>query len=189
MIALIVRQYWIGAIRSVVHAILTKCVVCVRLTAKPSKTMMADLPAVRVQHFRPFARFGVDYAGPLQMRELQLRKSRSYKVYIAMFVCYSIKAVHLKVVSKLSTEAFLAAFDRFVKRRGLPSEVYSDCGTNFVGADKQLQALINSPEGQLAITTNSSPNCKWQFNPPVLRTLVDYGRRLSGPPSVCWFAQ
>lgn len=166
MISLILRQYWIVAIRSVVHTVLTNCSVCVRLTAKPSQPMMADLPAARVQQLRPFARVGVDYAGPLQMRELRLRKSRSYKVYIAVFVCFSVKAVHLEVVSELSTEAFLAAFDRFVGRRGLPSEIHSDCGTNFVGADKQLQALINSPEGQLAITTNSSPNCKWHFNPP-----------------------
>jgi len=166
MISLILRQYWIIAIRSVVHEVVTKCAVCVRLAAKPPQPLMADLPAARVQQVRPFARVGVDYAGPLQMRELKLRKSRSYKVYIAVFVCFSVKAVHLEVVSDLSTDAFLAAFDRFVGRRGLPSEVYSDCGTNFIGADKQLQALINSPQGQLAITTNSRPHCKWNFNPP-----------------------
>ncbi|XP_060879146.1 uncharacterized protein LOC132951345 [Metopolophium dirhodum] len=125
MISLILRQYWIIAIRSVVHEVVTKCSVCVRLAAKPPQPLMADLPAARVQ-----------------------------------------QAVHLEVVSDLSTDAFLAAFDRFVGRHGLPSEVYSDCGTNFVGADKQLQALINSPQGQLAITTNSRPHCKWLFNPP-----------------------
>ncbi|XP_050065293.1 uncharacterized protein LOC126554218 [Aphis gossypii] len=166
MISLILRQYWIIAIRSVVHEVVTKCSVCVRLAAKPPQPLMADLPAARVQQVRPFARVGVDYAGPLQMRELKLRKSRSYKVYIAVFVCFSIKAVHLEVVSDLSTDAFLAAFDRFVGHRGLPSDVYSDCGTNFIGADKQLQALINSPQGQLAIDTNSRPHCKWHFNPP-----------------------
>ena len=99
---------------------------------------MADLPATRVQRWRPFARVGVDYAGPLQMRELQLRKSRIFKIYIAVFVCFGVKAVHLEVVSDLSTDAFLAAFGRFVARRGRPSDVYSDCGTNFVGANKQL---------------------------------------------------
>ncbi|XP_008182033.1 uncharacterized protein LOC103309131 [Acyrthosiphon pisum] len=166
MISLILRQYWIVAIRSVAHDVLRHCSVCVRLTAKPPQPLMADLPAARVQQFRPFARVGVDYAGPLQMRELKLRKSRIYKVYIAVFVCFSVKAVHLELVSDLSTDAFLAAFDRFVGRRGLPCEIFSDCGTNFIGADKQLQALITSPQGQLAITTNSRPNCKWHFNPP-----------------------
>lgn len=86
MISLILRQYWIVAIRSVAHDVLRHCPVCVRLTAKPPRPLMANHPAARVQQFRPFVRVGVDYADPLQMRELKLRKSRSYKVYIAVFV-------------------------------------------------------------------------------------------------------
>jgi hypothetical protein len=76
--------------------------------------MVADLPRDRARPHRPFEYVGVDYARPLQMRELRLRKSRIFKIYIAVFVCFSTKAVHLKVVSDLSTDAFLAAFDRFV---------------------------------------------------------------------------
>lgn len=163
--ALISRKYWVVSVRSVLHEVLSRCVVCVRLTAKPVQPFMADLPAARVQQCRPFARVGIDYAGPLTMRELRLRKSRTYKIYIAVFVCFSVKAVHLEVVSDLTTDAFLAAFDRFVARRGLPSDIYSDNGTNFVGADKKLQALINSPEGQVSIA-NSRSNCVWHFNPP-----------------------
>lgn len=97
---------------------------------------MADLPAARVQQCRPFARVCVDFAGPLQMRELKLRRSRTFKIYIAVFVCFTVKAVHLELVTELSTNAFMSAFDRFVARRGLPSDIYSDCGTNFVGANK-----------------------------------------------------
>jgi len=79
----------------------------------------------------------------------------------------SVKAVHLELVSDLSTPAFLAAFDRFVARRGLPTTVYSDCGTNFVGADKQLRQLINSPAAQSIITSGKSC-CEWKINPPIL---------------------
>lgn len=106
---------------------------------------MADLPSKRVQECRPFARVGVDYAGPLQMREVQLRKSRIFNIYITVFVCFSVKAVHLEVVSDLYIDALLAAFDRFVARRCWPCDVYSYWGTNFVVANKQLHALINSP--------------------------------------------
>lgn len=50
------------------------------------------------------------------MREVMLRKSRIYKVYVAVFVCFSIQAVHLEVlvVTELSKNAFLAAFDKFI---------------------------------------------------------------------------
>lgn len=127
---------------------------------------MADLPDTRVQQRRPFERVGVDFAGPLQMRETRLRKSRVFKIYIAVFICFITKAVHLEVVTELLTDGFLAAFDRFIARRGLPSDVFSDCsGTNFVGADKKLRALIHSPEGRAAIAT-SRAICEWHFNPP-----------------------
>jgi len=125
---------------------------------------MADLPDSRVQQRRPFERVGVDYAGPLQIRELSLRKSRVFKIYAAVFVCLCTKAVHLEVVTDLSTDAFLAAFDSFIARRGLPSDVFSDCGTNFVGADRQLLMLIESPDGQAAIA-NTRAACIWHFNP------------------------
>ncbi|XP_015373324.1 PREDICTED: uncharacterized protein LOC107168431 [Diuraphis noxia] len=75
----------------------------------------------------------------------------------------TVKAVHLELVSNLSTEAFLAAFNRFVARRGLPVSVYSDCGTNFVGASKKLFDLANNPKTQEQLS--STFTCDWQFNP------------------------
>lgn len=57
------------------------------------------------------------------------------------FVCLATKAIHLEAVSDLSTQAFIAAFRRFSGRRGLCSHIYSDCGTNFVGAAKKLKGM------------------------------------------------
>lgn len=99
---------------------------------------MADLPVSRVQACRAFTAVGIDYADPLVMKETKLRKSREYKVYIALFVCMSTKAIHLEVVLDLSTDAFLAALDRFVARQGVPTSIHSDCGTNFIGAAQKL---------------------------------------------------
>jgi hypothetical protein len=76
----------------------------------------------------------------------------------------SIKAIHLEMVTELSTAAFLSAFDRFVARRGLPQDVYSDCGTNFVGAAKEIRVLFADPQFQERVTTRSV--CNWHFNPP-----------------------
>ncbi|KAL4141999.1 hypothetical protein QTP88_004531 [Uroleucon formosanum] len=165
LVTLISRQFWVVSLRSVLHSVISTCAVCVRHDAKPLQPYMADLPDTRVQQRRPFERVGVDYAGPLQMRELSLRKSRVFKIYVAVFVCFCTKAVHLEVVTDLSTDAFLAAFDRFIARRGLPSDVFSDCGTNFIGADRQLRMLLESPEGQAAIA-NTRAACVWHFNPP-----------------------
>lgn len=162
--SLIGRQFWIMSVRVVIRKVLSLCTICVRSIAQSPHPLMADLPSSRVKACRPFSRVGVDYAGPLQMRECRLRKARRYKVYIAVFVCMTVKAVHLEVVLDLTTDAFLAAFDRFVARRGLPSDIYSDCGTNFVGAAKQLRNLINHPDNHNQISAHTQ--CTWHFNPP-----------------------
>lgn len=110
------------------------------------------------------------------MRESRLRKARQYKVYIAVFVCITMKCVHLEPVLDWSTDAFLAAFDRFVARRGIPSDVFSDCGTNFVGVARQLRLLVYHPVSQSRLIQSFS--CNWHFNPPVPRILVGSGKRL-----------
>jgi len=97
---------------------------------------MADLPISRIQKIHPFTRVGIDYARPLPMRECRLRKARQYQIYVVVFMCITTKAVRLEIVSELSTNAFLAAFDQFIARRGLPHDVFPDCGTSFVGAAK-----------------------------------------------------
>lgn len=75
---------------------------------------MADQSAARVHACHTFSKVGIDYAGPLPMRECRLQKVRAYKVYIAVIVCMVVKALHLEFVLELSTDAFLAAFVRFV---------------------------------------------------------------------------
>jgi len=80
---------------------------------------------------------GIGYLkGSIQMKELSLRKARILKVYLALFVCMSMKVVHLEIVSALSSDSFLLTLDRFVARQGLPVSIHSDCGTNFVGTAK-----------------------------------------------------
>jgi len=82
-----------------------------------------------------------------------------------------IKAVHLKVVSDLSSNGFLAALRRFVARRGLPEHIYSDNETNFVGANNQsreIYAMLNSKEYKDLITKFSSKRrIAWHFIPPL----------------------
>ncbi|XP_071654106.1 uncharacterized protein [Temnothorax longispinosus] len=88
---------------------------------------------------RPFTTAGVDYAGPLQVRESR-RRGRIHisKAWIAVFTCFATKAVHIELVTELTTESFLAALRRFVARRGICSKIVSDNGTNFVGAAREL---------------------------------------------------
>ena len=63
------------------------------------------------------------------------------EAYICLFVSFAVKAVHLEIVTDLTSEAFIAAL-RFIARRGHPLLLWSNNGTNFVGANRQLKELF-----------------------------------------------
>jgi hypothetical protein len=102
---------------------------------------MGELPSTRVQPARPFLTTGVDYAGPISLRVGTPRRKTIMKGYIAIFVCFATKAIHIEVVTSLTTEAFLAALRRFIACKGKPRTMYSDNGTNFQGASNQLHEI------------------------------------------------
>ena len=77
------------------------------------------------------------------------------------------KAIYLELVTDYTTEAFIAAFNRFVSRRGLPVRMYSDCGTNFRGADRVLQSAVRVPYDSTEFRELLAKDCvSWNFNPP-----------------------
>jgi len=164
LIALVQQQFWIIGIRLIVHQVIRKCLICAKMSAANPQPIMADLPSFRVQEAHPFSVVEIDYAGPLKMKELSLRKARIVKVYIAVFVCMTTKALHLESVTALFTEAFQLTLDRFVAHCGLPASIYSDCGTNFIGAAHQLRHLVNHPDSRNQLAGYIA--CEWHFNPP-----------------------
>jgi len=106
LIALVQPQFWIIGSRLIVHRVIRKCLICARMSAANSQPVMAHLPSFRVRKAHPFPVVGIDYAGPLQVKELSLRKARIVKIYIAVFICMTTKVVHLESVTALSTQAF-----------------------------------------------------------------------------------
>ena len=104
---------------------------------------MVPMPGVRLRPARPFSSTGMDYAGPFMIRCSAGRGQKRLKGYVSFFICMVTKAVHLEVVSNLTSEAFLAAFRRFVARRGLCKVMHSDNGTNFRGTATESDRLFS----------------------------------------------
>lgn len=131
---------------------------------------MGNLPELRVKPGRAFLSCGVDYAGPLLVKESRGRSKRLIKSYIAIFVCFVTKAVHIELVNDLSTNEFMAVLRRFVGRRGLPKDIYSDNGTNFVGAKNELAelyAFVKNKNIQNDLQNIAAKEgIKWYFIPP-----------------------
>ncbi|XP_043485239.1 uncharacterized protein LOC122513069 [Leptopilina heterotoma] len=153
--------------RNLIRKLIHGCVTCVRQKAKTSTQLMSDLPTPRVTISNPFTHCGLDYAGPISVKLGKGRGYQSQKGYIALFVCLDTRAIHLELVSDNTTQSFLGALNRFVSRRGLPNDLYSDNGKNFKGPDKELQRsfkkICRDPtlEGYL-----SKNEIVWHFIPP-----------------------
>lgn len=162
-------QYWVPSARNLIRKIIHNCVKCHRFTVKVKHQLMSSLPASRVSPSKTFAHTGVDYAGPVDIRMSKHRGKGTFKGYIVVFVCMSTKAIHLELASDLSTKTFIAAFKRFTSRRGLCSNMYSDNGTNFVGADREFRTQFDK---QVQMITKevaeelSMQKIQWHFIPP-----------------------
>lgn len=77
------------------------------------------------------------------------------------------RAVHLELVSSLTAEDFIATLSRFMARRGQCSKLFSDSGTNFVGANRILQSQFREySKSNLINKYLSTQAIEWQFIPP-----------------------
>lgn len=125
---------------------------------------MAPLPLSRTTPARAFSSLGVDYCGPVQVKVRPGRTNVILKAYICVFVCLVTRAVHLELVSDMTTQAFIAAFRRLVARRGQVKEIVSDHGTNFVGAHGEFKRLKIHLEELSSYPFANEFNVKWRFN-------------------------
>jgi hypothetical protein len=161
------QKHWIMCCRSVVRQIIFKCMKCFKIKPLSYDQLMGDLPGGRIIPSRPFTCTAIDYMGPFLIKNGHLRTTKTLKSYIAIFVCFSTKAVHLELVCDYTSSTFLNPLKRFMSRRGKVSLLYSDNGSNFKGANRELSNLFRSQNFTSEVIDSLSNNeIKWQFIPP-----------------------
>ncbi|XP_050301535.1 uncharacterized protein LOC126739769 [Anthonomus grandis grandis] len=162
LLASIRNKYWPVSGRNLVRATVKKCLRCCRFSPQAIRPIMGDLPADRLNSRSVFEIVGVDYMGPLHIKDKKGRGAKMSKCYVSVFVCFLTKALHLEVVTDLTSDAFLLTFRRFVARRGKPSQVFSDNG-------KMRKGWV------ICLRKKECNGILYQPNP---LTLEDYGRRV-----------
>lgn len=164
------QRYWITDSQRTIKSVLRECIPCFLSKPKPMQQYMADLPANRINTVeKPFSNTALDYAGYIYIKLAGGRGHKSQRAYIAIFVCMSTKAMHLEAVTNLTAAAFIAAFRRFLARRGAVRNLYSDNGTNFVSANKILaeNLELEQDEYNSEVCNELIKNeTKWHFSPP-----------------------
>ncbi|XP_077296682.1 uncharacterized protein LOC143918616 [Arctopsyche grandis] len=163
-------KYWLLNGTNTIKGTLRKCITCFKSKPIIIDQLMGDLPSSRIIPKPPFHHSGVDYAGPFAIKNGTLRNSKITKCYVCIFICFITKAVHMEVVSDLTSVAFLNCFKRFVARRGKPAIMWSDNGTNFVGANRELgrilQNLFSENSFNQIISYAFTEGIQWNFIPP-----------------------
>lgn len=149
------EDYWVTKGRRAIREVLKGCVICKRFEAKNEEPVPGLLPRDRVRDARIFEVVGIDYAGPLFLKN-------GAKVWVCLFTCAIYRAVHLELASSLSTATFIHALRRFVARHGRPTTIYSDNGTNFAGTSNILASI----DWKKIEDYSSAQKIEWKFNPP-----------------------
>ena len=157
MLHALLQAYYIPKLKNLSRKCIRSCKSCTIYKHKFSQQIMGSLPPQRVKFSLPFTYTGVDFAGPFNLNTSHLCAAKVLKGYVAVFVCFSTKAVHL--------ETFL----RFSSRRGLPKTMFSDNGRNFLGASsallKEHHIFLKTVEEAL-IEKYTLHGFKWNFIPP-----------------------
>ena len=162
-----VRQtYWPINAKSVIRQVQHECLICFRAKPKTAEQLMGSLPLARVRMSPPFESTAVDYAGFFNIRASLTKKSTIVKAYVAVFKCMCTGAIHLEAVTSLSTPAFINVFDRFISRRGLSKEIFSDNGTQFVGANNEFRRILKELEPSIGEYLKEKM-ISWKFTTPI----------------------
>lgn len=142
LMSLLRQRFWILSARRLVRQRVHKCNTCFRLKPRPTFPLMANLPDIRTRPaIKAFTETGCDFAGPIAYTPVRRRGVHSEKAWIVCFTCMTTRSCHLEVATSLSTPCFLAAFKRFLSRRGPIKVLHTDNATNFQGTASYLRDL------------------------------------------------
>ena len=91
-------RFWISSGRNVVKRCIRECIPCKRINGKVLLgPPPPDLPGYRVASDFAFTNIGVDYAGPLFVKNIYSETDEMHKAYICLFTCASTRNVHLEL--------------------------------------------------------------------------------------------
>ncbi|XP_053698559.1 uncharacterized protein LOC128745509 [Sabethes cyaneus] len=158
------QRYYVPRMKSVYKSVRNSCQTCKNERARPQAPLMSNLPPSRLAAYsKPFNHMGVDYFGPMTVSVGR----RVEKRWGVLATCLTVRAIHLEVAHSLTTDSCIMALRNVMGRRGVPAAIYSDRGTNFVGANRELQTALEELNHDEIVAEFTSPQTTWSFIPPM----------------------
>ena len=172
---LFAKYYWCPNMVTLARSVVRSCVLCQRLHSSAVSQSVGDLPPWRLEEKpRPFSYVGVDYAGPLwcfretnssDKRKKYRATERDKKLYIVLFTCMQIRAVHFEVVESMAVEPLNMAVRRFMARKGKPRVFYSDNAKSFHKLSEEMELLNELHSSKGVRKALQDEGIRWLFMP------------------------
>ena len=158
-LAAIRQKFWIPKGRQRVKSLIHACVTCKRVHARTlQRPSFAPLPQYRIVSAEPYSTTGVDYAGPLLVKDYGNIK----KVYICLFTCMITRAIYLELAHDATAENFMLCFRRFSARMSVPKLMLSDNAHIFSKTAVDLKIICNNEK---VLNALNDLNVEWKFIP------------------------
>ena len=155
---------WIHRGRDLAKKICRQCPLCIKDKKKMVGQQMARIRPERLVVCRPWTYVSLDFAGPFKVKGVVNSRARM-KCWVLLYVCCSTKAVCLLATSGYSTQNFLLKHEEFKARKGDPTKIVSDRGSQLVSAGIILAAKESPENWDWARVTKENATCSWEFVP------------------------
>ena len=156
-------KYWIVRGKTQINKVLKSCVHCKKCKRRPMEQIQAPIPDYRVpiERVRAFEKVALDVAG-----HFDIKQGRSIvKRYALIISDLTYRGLHNEDLTKLDTASFIQALERFSARRGKPSYIRCDNGTNFKSGKRELEELLGNLNKD--ILYEKYPMITWDFAKPM----------------------
>ena len=137
--------YWIPKARQSVKKAISDCIICKKFNAFAfNYPKFTNMPKHHLNLIKPFLHVGVDYTGHMWVKNTETNKNT--KMYILIFTCLNVRAIHLELLPDMSSKKFLLAFQRFCNLYLIPTHLYSDNAKTFIQGGELLNQSLASEE-------------------------------------------
>ena len=158
------EHFWTPHADKLAKAVKMNCQLCKLREAKLMKQCMGQLPKERLTPGPPFAATMLDLLGPFYTRG-EVQKRTTGKCYFILLTDLAARAIHLECIFGYDTSHFLLGLSRFVNLRGWPAVIYSDPGSQLVGASNELRDAWQAIENDQLIKQGAQYGTRWVFGP------------------------
>jgi len=157
-------EFWTPYGPKLAKSVKSHCQLCKLRDHKLLVQCMGVLPTQRLKPGPAFNCTMVDLFGPYNIRG-EVQKRTTGKGYGVIFTDLVNRAVHIEACFGYDTSSFLLAFSRFVSVRGFPSDMYSDPGSQLVGADVELKEAWRKMDHSRIKQVGAEKGMSWHFSP------------------------